>query len=135
MEAVRGFHAFDLDQVARGDGVGLVAGDPAAAEEANAALLAKGGEADTRITTLLETAAQAEATIATLQQQATAGEQERTALTQRLEETQSKLQGQDPGALVSELTALKKEQREWVAERRDVAARIEAICAKLDRLD
>lgn len=62
-------------------------------------------------------------------------EQERASLQKRLEETQSKLQGQDPGLLVHELAALKKEQREWQTERRDVAARIEAISAKLERLE
>jgi hypothetical protein len=46
-----------------------------------------------------------------------------------------RLQGQDPAALLGELAALKKEQREWQAERRDVAARIEAISAKLERLE
>jgi chromosome segregation ATPase len=62
-------------------------------------------------------------------------EQERSALQLKLEETQSKLQGQDPGALVSEIATLKKEQREWLTERRDVATRIEAISAKLERLE
>src|SRR5262249_35789366 len=62
-------------------------------------------------------------------------EQERTQLQRRLEETQSKLQGQDPGSLLHELAALKREQREWQAERRDVASRIEAISAKLERLE
>ena len=62
-------------------------------------------------------------------------EQERGALQLKLEETQSKLQGQDPGALVSEIATLKKEQREWLTERRDVATRIEAISAKLERLE
>ena len=62
-------------------------------------------------------------------------EQERTTLLKKLEETQSKLQGQDAGALVSELAALRREQREWLTERRDVASRIEAISAKLERLE
>jgi len=61
--------------------------------------------------------------------------EERTQLLKRLEETQSKLQGQDPGSLVHELAALKREQREWQIERRDVASRIEAISAKLERLE
>lgn len=56
-------------------------------------------------------------------------------LRQRLEETQAKLQGQDPGAILQEINVLKKEQREWQAERRDVAARIEAISAKLERME
>ena len=62
-------------------------------------------------------------------------EQERTTLMKRLEETQSKLQGQDPGSLLSELATLRREQREWLSERRDVAARIESISAKLERLE
>lgn len=62
-------------------------------------------------------------------------ELERSALQKQLEETQFRLQGQDPGTLVTELAALKKEQREWLVERRDVAARIEAISAKLERLE
>lgn len=107
----------------------------AEAEKANAALLTQQQEADTRIAYLLETQTKSEQTLATLQTQAATLEQERVALGQRLEETKSQLQGQDPVAVVTELAALKKEQREWVNERRDVAARIEAICAKLDRLD
>ncbi len=62
-------------------------------------------------------------------------EQEQVQLRQRLADTQSKLQGQDPVVVLHELAALKKEQREWLAERRDVATRIEAISAKLERLD
>lgn len=62
-------------------------------------------------------------------------EAERSTLAKRLEDTQGKLQGQDAGALVGELATLKKEQREWLSERRDVAARIEAISAKLERLE
>ena len=62
-------------------------------------------------------------------------EQERASLAKKLEETQSKLQGQDPSVLVAEVAALKKEQRDWQNERRDVATRIEAISAKLERLE
>jgi chromosome segregation ATPase len=62
-------------------------------------------------------------------------EQERVSLSKKLEETQSKLQGQDPSALVAEVAALKKEQRDWLNERKDVATRIEAISAKLERLE
>ena len=56
-------------------------------------------------------------------------------LQKQLDETKSKLQGQDPGAIVTELAALKKDQREWLNERRDVTARIEAISAKLERIE
>ncbi len=53
----------------------------------------------------------------------------------QLKELQGRLQGQDPVAILGELAALKKEQREWQAERRDVASRIEAISAKLERIE
>ena len=62
-------------------------------------------------------------------------EEERNALQQRLAETEGRLQGQDPGTLVNELAALRKEQRDWVTERREVTTRIEAISAKLERLE
>ena len=62
-------------------------------------------------------------------------ESETRQLRQRLDETQGKLQGQDPTALLQELGNLKREQREWLAERRDIAARIESISAKLDRIE
>jgi hypothetical protein len=62
-------------------------------------------------------------------------ESESSQLRQRLDETQARLQGQDPVALLQELGNLKREQREWLAERRDIAVRIESISAKLDRID
>jgi len=62
-------------------------------------------------------------------------EEERNALQQRLADTEGRLQGQDPGALLHELAALRKEQRDWVTERREVTTRIEAISAKLERLE
>jgi len=62
--------------------------------------------------------------------------QSQTQTTQaQLREFQSRLQGQDPAAVLGELAALRKEQRDWIAERRDVAARIEAISTKLERLE
>ena len=70
-----------------------------------------------------------------LQQERALLQQDRAQIQQRLEETQSRLQGQDPMTLVNELSALKKEQREWLGERRDVATRIEALLGKLDRLE
>ena len=42
-------------------------------------------------------------------------EAEKADLARRLEETTGKLQGNDPSALVSELTALKTEHREWLS--------------------
>ena len=62
-------------------------------------------------------------------------EEERNALQQRLADTEGRLQGQDPGAVLQELAALRKEQRDWLAERREVTTRIEAISAKLERLE
>lgn len=62
-------------------------------------------------------------------------ETEKAELARRLEETTQKLQGNDPSSLVSELAALKKEQREWTAERKDVATRIESLLKKLERIE
>ena len=73
--------------------------------------------------------------ITELRTKATRLEEERNALQQRLADTEGRLQGQDPGALLHELAALRKEQRDWLAERREVTTRIEAISAKLERLE
>lgn len=62
-------------------------------------------------------------------------EQEKAELTRQLEENNGKLQGNDPTALLTELATLKKEQRDWVAERKDVATRIEALLKKLERIE
>ena len=62
-------------------------------------------------------------------------EQERNELGTRLQDLERTLQGNDAAALVHELTQLRKEQREWQAERRDVASRIEALVRKLERLE
>jgi chromosome segregation ATPase len=62
-------------------------------------------------------------------------EQERNELSARLLDVERKLQGADAAALVQELTQLRKEEREWQAERRDVASRIEALVKKLERLE
>jgi len=73
--------------------------------------------------------------ITELRTKATRLEEERNALQQRLADTEGRLQGQDPGAVLQELAALRKEQRDWVTERREVTTRIEAISAKLERLE
>jgi len=52
---------------------------------------------------------------------------EKAELARRLDETTSQLQGNDPSSLVAEVAALKKEQREWNAERKDVATRVESL--------
>lgn len=62
-------------------------------------------------------------------------EAEKADLARRLEETAGKLQGNDPSALVAELGALKKEQREWLSERKDVATRVESLLRKLERIE
>jgi predicted nucleic acid-binding Zn-ribbon protein len=62
-------------------------------------------------------------------------EAEKADLARRLEETTGKLQGNDPTALVAEIAALKKEQREWLSERKDVATRIESFLRKLERIE
>jgi len=62
-------------------------------------------------------------------------ETEKADLTRRLEETTQKLQGNDPTALVTEVAALKKEQRDWTAERKDVASKIESLLKKLERIE
>ena len=73
--------------------------------------------------------------ITELRTKATRLEEERNALQQRLADTEGRLQGQDPGALLTEIAALRKEQRDWLSERREVTTRIEAISAKLERLE
>ena len=60
---------------------------------------------------------------------------DRAELARRLEETSSQLQGNDPTALLTEVAALKKEQRDWVAERKDVASRVETLLKKLERIE
>ena len=62
-------------------------------------------------------------------------ERERDDLARRLRETEQKLQGQDVAAVLSEVSSLRREQREWTAERREVAARIEALVRKLEKLE
>ena len=56
-------------------------------------------------------------------------------LAERVEKTERKLQGQDPSALLSEIQGLRKEQRLWEGERREVASRIETLVKKLERLE
>ena len=56
-------------------------------------------------------------------------------LERRLKDVEQGLQGQDAAAVTQELGALRKEQREWTSERRDVAQRIEMLLKKLERLE
>jgi predicted nucleic acid-binding Zn-ribbon protein len=62
-------------------------------------------------------------------------ERERDDLAKRLHESEEQLQGQDVAALMAELQGLRKEQREWQGERREVASRIEGLVKKLERLE
>lgn len=62
-------------------------------------------------------------------------EKERDEIARRVSELEQKLQGQDVAALMSEIATLRKEQREWITERRDVAHKIEALIKKLERLE
>ena len=62
-------------------------------------------------------------------------QKERDHLAARARELEQKLQGQDPAALLGQLQELRREQREWQAERRDVALRIEALVKKLERIE
>ena len=61
--------------------------------------------------------------------------QERDQLAARSQELEQKLQGQDPAALLGELKGLRREQRDWQAERREVALRIEKLVTKLERIE
>jgi chromosome segregation ATPase len=60
---------------------------------------------------------------------------ERDQLAARNQELERKLQGQDPAALLGELQGLRREQRDWQAQRREVALRIEALVKKLERIE
>lgn len=62
-------------------------------------------------------------------------EQRCVELERRLKDVEQGLQGQDAAAVTQELGALRKEQREWTSERRDVAQRIEMLLKKLERLE
>ncbi len=60
---------------------------------------------------------------------------ERDRLAGRVQELETKLQGQDPAVMAGELQALRREQKDWQAERREVAVRIEALVKKLERIE
>ena len=62
-------------------------------------------------------------------------ERERDELARRLADSEQRLQGQDVASLLAEVQTLRKEQREWQGERREVASRIEALVKKLERLE
>jgi seryl-tRNA synthetase len=60
---------------------------------------------------------------------------ERDELAQRVKEMADRLHGQDLGEVLAEAQALKREQREWTIERREVAVRIESLLKKLDKIE
>ena len=62
-------------------------------------------------------------------------EQEREELNRRIHDLEGKLQGQDPAVLVQEMGTLKREQRDWQIERKDIAQRVESLIRKLERLE
>jgi chromosome segregation ATPase len=62
-------------------------------------------------------------------------EQERDRLAARLEDMEGKLQGQDVTALMGEISTLRRDQRDWLGERREIASKIETLVKKLERLE
>jgi len=84
---------------------------------------------------LTERVERAAALVTRLREERAQFERERDTLASRLQELEQKLQGHDAVALLQEITALKKDQRDWIAERRDVANRIETLVRKLERLE
>jgi len=79
--------------------------------------------------------AQAETRAAELEAARAALATEKADVARQADETRALLQGNDPASLVSEVAALKKEQREWLAERKDVAGRVESLLKKLERIE
>jgi FtsZ-binding cell division protein ZapB len=62
-------------------------------------------------------------------------QKERDELARRYQDVEAKLHGQDLGDLVAEAQTLKREQREWLIERREVTARIESLLKKLETIE
>ncbi len=60
---------------------------------------------------------------------------ERDELARRLQDVEDKLRGQDLGELVAEAQTLKRDQRDWLIERREVTARIESLLKKLEKIE
>ena len=84
---------------------------------------------------LAERVEKAAALIQRMRDEKQRAERERDELARKLHESEQKLQGQDAVALLSALQTLRKEQRDWQGERRDVANRIESLVKKLERLE
>ena len=62
-------------------------------------------------------------------------QKERDELARRVQDVEEKLHGQDVGELVAEAQTLKREQREWMIERREVTARVEVLLKKLEKIE
>lgn len=62
-------------------------------------------------------------------------QQERDELARRFKDVEDKLHGQDIGELIAEAQTLKREQREWLIERREVTARVESLLKKLEKIE
>jgi len=62
-------------------------------------------------------------------------QQERDELARRFKDVEDKLHGQDLGELIAEAQTLKREQREWLIERREVTARVESLLKKLEKIE
>jgi chromosome segregation ATPase len=84
---------------------------------------------------LSERVEKAAAIVAQLRTDRTRLEEERNGLAAKLQALEQQLQGNDAAALVQELSDLRKEHADWLAERRDVASKIEALVRKLERLE
>ncbi|HYM81211.1 MAG TPA: hypothetical protein VEY91_07340 [Candidatus Limnocylindria bacterium] len=84
---------------------------------------------------LAERVEKAAAMVQQLREDRRAIERERDEALRRLQDSERQLQGQNATALLSELQTLRREQREWQGERREVATRIEGLLKKLERLE
>jgi hypothetical protein len=84
---------------------------------------------------LAERVERAAALVASLREEKQNLIRERDELARRIDELRERLQGQDAATLVNELQQLRKEQKEWQGERREVASRIETLVRKLERLE
>ncbi len=84
---------------------------------------------------LAERVEKAAALVQQLKDDRTRLERDRDELTRRIHDLEQKLQGQDPSAMIAELGTLKREQREWQIERKDIAQRVETLIRKLEKLE
>jgi len=85
-----------------------------------------------RLTDRVEKAAQLVQKLRDEQERVT---RERDELVERLASVERQLQGQDLATLLQEVGTLRREQKDWHSERRDVATRIESMLRKLEKLE